>query len=51
MTIALRQQIRIEVATRKNEEKSEIINARESDNAFFHKLIKKQRGHLHKFID
>lgn len=50
-TVELRRQIRIEVAKRRTEEKMNIMNARQSDNALFHRLIRKQRGQSQKFID
>ena len=50
-TSELRKHIRIELAKRRHLEKTDIINARQSDNALFHRLIRKQRGQCHKFID
>ncbi|MCG8048992.1 MAG: hypothetical protein N0E48_25885, partial [Candidatus Thiodiazotropha endolucinida] len=50
-TMELRRQIRIEVAKRRQQEKLTIINTRQSDNAMFHRLIRKQRGQCHKYID
>ena len=50
-TAELRRQIRIEIAKRKINEKSDITQARQSDNALFHRLIRKQRVQSHKAID
>ena len=50
-TVELRRQIRTEIARQRNEEKMCVLNARQSDNALFHRLIKKQRGSCSKFID
>lgn len=50
-TMELRRQIRTEVAKRRQQEKTTIINTRQSDNAMFHRLIRKQRGQCHKYID
>ena len=47
-TIELRRQIQI--AKRRQIEKTAVINARQSDNALFHRLIRKQRGQCLKFI-
>ena len=47
----LRRQIRIELAKRKSSEKEDIAQARQSDNALFHRLIRKQRVQSHKNID
>ena len=47
-TVELQRQIRIEVAKRRSEEKSNILTARQSDNALFHRLVRKQRGHRKK---
>ena len=50
-TTYLRKQIRIELAKQNAIHKSNILEARQSDNRLFHKLIQKQRGQCHKFID
>ena len=50
-TIELRRQIRTEIAKRRQIEKTAVINARQSDNALFHRFIRKQRGQCLKFID
>ena len=50
-TVELRRQIRTEIARQRNEEKMCVLNARQSDNALFHRLIKKQRESCSKFID
>lgn len=50
-TVELRRQIRIEVAKRRSEEKANILNARQSDNQLFHRLIRKQRSQNQKFLD
>ena len=50
-TVELRRQIRIEVAKRRSEEKSNILTAKQSDNALFHRLVHKQRGQRKKSID
>ena len=50
-TSELRRQIRIELAKRKSSEKEDIAQARQSDNALFHRLIRKQRVQSHKNID
>lgn len=47
----LRRQIRTELAKQNAIHKSNILEARQSDNRLFHKLIQKQRGQCHKFID
>ena len=39
-TIELRRQVRIEVAKRNSEERTNILNARQSDNALFHRLVR-----------
>ena len=50
-TSELRKHIRIELSKRRHLEKTDIINARRSGNALFHRLIRKQRGQCHKLID
>ena len=50
-TVALRRQMRIEIARQRNEKIARVLHARQSDNALFHRLIKKQRGQCSKFID
>ena len=50
-TSELRRQIRIELAKRKSSEKEDIAQARQSHNALFHRLIRKQRVQSHKNID
>ena len=50
-TVELRRQIRIETARRRHAEKMSIVNAKQSDNALFHRIIRNQRGKCHKFID
>ena len=47
----LGRQIRTELAKRKYTTKESILNARQSDNALFHKLIRKQRAQCHHSID
>ena len=44
-------QIRIETARKRHAEKMSIVNAKQSDNALFHRIIRNQRGKCHKFID
>ena len=39
-SVELRRQIRIEVAKRNSEEKINILNARQSDNTLFHRLVR-----------
>ena len=50
-TVELRRQIRIETARKRHAEKMSIVNAKQSDNALFHRIIRNQRGKCHKFID
>ncbi|MCG7875776.1 MAG: reverse transcriptase domain-containing protein [Candidatus Thiodiazotropha endolucinida] len=50
-TAELRRYIRTEVARKRNEDRIQILEARQSDTALFHRLIKKQRGQCQKFID
>ena len=50
-TSELRRQIRIELAKRKSSEKEAFAQSRQSDNALFHRLIRKQRVQSRKNID
>ena len=50
-TVELCRQVHIEIARQRNEEKACVLHARQSDNALFHRLIKKQRGQCSKFIE
>ena len=43
-TVELRRQIRIEIAKRRQIEKTAVINARQSDNALFHNLQENREG-------
>ena len=49
--LELRRQMRIEVAKRNSEEKTNILNARQSDNTLFHRLGCKQRSQNQKVLD
>ena len=50
-TVKLIMQIRIALAKYKYAIKESILDARQSDNALFHKLIRKQRAQCHHSID